>query len=154
VKATLEPTESALNQIPTIVGYTPFTPSAILIWKTPAFQVKNLNLHQCNGGYAAIFKLTSTFSTALESLSLQFKDRNSNSILFGPSMSNRPFINSDKTCLFTGSDSMYLSQTAFVGNYLGSKDLRLHTIQATIKLCTKEDLMGSCYRALVEFVVP
>lgn len=152
--ATADATESGLPFTPTLAGYTFIPPSSGANLITPAFRVSGVHLVLCNGGYTANFKIYSTASSTLESLSLQFKDRNTDSILWGPTVQNTPFLWTDKTCNINGFDRIYAGQTRYVGNFLGTRSLSLHTIQATIILCTKEDLMGNCYTAIAEFVVP
>jgi len=148
-----QPPEAATSTITPSTGFLPSDPDQQL-WITPYFRVRNINLHNCGLTYAANFKVTSTTNRYLESVSLKFTDLSTGTILLGPETNNSPFLNTDRTCNIYGADSLGPYQTRYVGNTLGPKSLKTHTILANIKLCTKEYLEGTCHEAIVEFVVP
>jgi len=139
---------------PTVVGYTQFPMSPGSTWTTAGFSVKNIHLHTCNGGYAANFKINNRAAVALESLSLKFEDRNTGTVLHGPTVNNAPFMTTDKTCATGGINRLNSGKTLYIGNHLGANDLNLHTIQATIKICTLNSMAGTCFTALLDFVIP
>lgn len=118
------------------------------------FEIQNINLHPCSGGFNAVFKIFNQSSGKLESLSLHLQDLSTGAVLNGPWVSNAPFMNTDRTCAFGGIDLLYSGQSLYIGNSLGGSHLSGHTIRATIMLCAKESLNGQCSQKVVDFVVP
>jgi hypothetical protein len=137
----------------TIPGYTPIAP-ADGVWITPYFQIRNLNLHECGKNYEANFKVKNRTSKPLESVSLKFFDRTTNTVLTGPTINNAPFLSTDRTCSIHGADTLPSYTTRYVGDLLGPKNLQAHTIRAEITICSGENLSGICSEAALEFVVP
>jgi hypothetical protein len=113
-----------------------------------------VHLHPCGNSYAANFAIYNTAGVPLESLSLLIIDRNTGAVLSGPTVSDTPFMSTDRTCETGGIASLATKHTLYIGNWLGRKNLQTHTLRAVIKLCTKNGLQGLCYTAPVEFVVP
>jgi hypothetical protein len=118
------------------------------------FKIEGLNIHWCRGLPWAHFGIKNTGSSSLQSLYLLFQDKTTNQTLSGPYISSAPFTASDRTCSAGGIDSLLPGHTLFIGHSLGSRGLRGHTIQATIMLCTSEELSGNCFQQITEFVSP
>lgn len=118
------------------------------------FKIKGLNIHWCRGLPWAHFGVRNIGSSSLHSLYLLYRDQDVNQTLLGPYISSAPFTASDRVCSTGGIDHLTPGNTLFVGNSLGSRGLRGHTIQATIMLCTGENLNGNCYQNIIEFVMP
>jgi hypothetical protein len=116
------------------------------------FNVQSLNIGVCGGVPAAIFGLRSLSSQAFDSLSLTIEDLTEDENLYGPETSNAPFLGSDRDCP-PGSDRLRSGRLGYVGGEVG-RGLSGRTIWAEIILCTREDLEGACYRAIVEFIMP
>lgn len=157
--ATQVPTPTAtvtIISVPTIVptyvtppAATPTLPSI----SSAGFSLINTNLNWCNGIPWAIFVVYNASGDTLESLELYLQDISAGVGLYGPTTTNTPFMASDKTCS-TGGDSLYWGGTSYIGGPLGSGDLKGHTLRATIRLCSKENLGGKCFQKVVEFVIP
>jgi hypothetical protein len=118
------------------------------------FKIKGVNIHQCVNHPWAIFQIYNQSGQTLESLSLLIQDQTANQTLFGPIVSNSPFMSSDRTCSSGGLDALAPGSTLYLGSSLYSRHVRDHTILATITLCTQEGLGGTCYQKSTEFVVP
>jgi hypothetical protein len=118
------------------------------------FKIKGVNIHRCVNHPWAIFKIYNQSGKTLESLSLLIQDLTANQTLFGPILSNSPFMSSDRTCSSGGLDALAPGATLYLGNSLYSNHLKDHTILTTITLCTQEGLGGTCYQKSTEFVAP
>jgi hypothetical protein len=141
--------------VPLPTAYQPaYPPASMTTQSGKAFTIFGLNLANCGGTYAANFLIDNTGSQALESLSLQFIDLSSDEDLYGPNISNEPFMWNDRNCTPGGIDRLEAGDWLFSGGLLGPGQLSGHTILANFLFCTGEDLTGQCYPRSVEFVVP
>ena len=89
-----------------------------------------------------------------ELLLIEFTDETTNTVLLGAVTNNSPFLSTDRTCNNHGSDSLAPNYLSYFGDTLGPKTLSEHTISARIRLCTQENLAGTCSEIELEFVVP
>jgi hypothetical protein len=152
VAITVLPT-AAITPLATV--YQPVLPPAQFVAQSgKAFTVFGLNLHNCEGEYAANFLIENTGSQALESLSLHFIDLTTGQDLYDPMISNAPFSWTDRTCTPDGISRLEPGQWLFSGSMLGPGRLSGHAILANFLFCTQEDLNGQCFPRSVEFVVP
>jgi hypothetical protein len=85
---------------------------------------------------------------------LQFIDLSTDQDLYGPTISNAPFMWTDRTCTPGGTDQLDPGYWLFAGGPLGPGRLSGHSILANFLFCSGEDLSGQCYPRSVEFVVP
>ena len=118
------------------------------------FKIENVNIHWCSGNPWAIIKIYNQGTKSLESLYLEIKDLTTDALLFSPALSNLPFKTSDRTCIYDGLSRLDPGQKLYIGGPLGATTLRAHTIQAIIKLCTQEDLLGTCVDKTIDFMMP
>ena len=156
---TAPPATAAAQATPTNVllptAYQPTHPPASFTTQSgKAFIVFGVNLVNCGGTYTANFLIENTGTQALESLSLQFTDLSSDQDIYGPNISDEPFMWTDRTCTPGGIDRLESGDWLFAGGLLGPGQLSGHTILANFLFCTGEDLNGQCYPRSVEFVVP
>ncbi len=82
------------------------------------------------------------------------RDVSTNHILVGPVTRNAPFSNTDRSCYQGGIERLDSGHVLYLGESLSHSSLKGHTLQATIKLCTHENLYGTCVQKVIEFVVP
>jgi hypothetical protein len=140
-----------------VITYPPYTPIAPIggaLYSDVGFQLRAVNITWCNGLPWAIFRVYNSTRASLESLMLVFNDGTTSSFLYGPFVSDWPFMWTDKQCESGGIDTLPAKNTLYMGTTLGNADVRGHTIQAIVTLCSKEGLRGSCYQKTVEFVMP
>lgn len=156
---TAPPATTAPQATPTNVllptAYQPtYPPASFTSQSGKAFTVFGVNLVNCGGTYAANFLIENTGTQVLESLSLQFTDLSSDEDIYGPNISDEPFMWTDRTCTPGGIDRLEAGDWLFAGGLLGPGQLSGHTILANFLFCTAEDLNGQCFPRSVEFVVP
>jgi len=118
------------------------------------FQIRGMNIHWCSGQPWAIFRVRNRSSKPLESLSLLYQDVGAGKTIAGPFVSDAPFMANDKSCISGGIESLSPGSTRYLGNSLGSPILQGHKIRATIILCTGNNLSGTCYQNIADFVMP
>jgi len=110
------------------------------------------NSHDCGGVRTAIFKITNSGGSDLQSMSLKIEDLNTSTTLFGPHTSNAPFMATSSECP-EGGDLLPAGRTYYVGGAIGPGNSG-HTARATIKLCTANGLGGVCVERTVDFTIP
>jgi hypothetical protein len=118
------------------------------------FYVDNVNLAMCYGYYWSVFAISNNGTNDLESLSISVRDLSSGRYLYGPLNDNTPFMWADNTCEAGYVDTLVSGGWGFVGGKLNDPALKHHTLGATIKLCSEENLKGACFAKNLEFVVP
>jgi hypothetical protein len=141
-------TTSQSIAVPTIVNTLP----AYVVSSGEGFDVKNLNIPDCGVPWA-VFRIRNTSNAALESLSLYLFNVTTNKALYGPSISDTPFIDSDRVCQTGWIDQLGTGAALYASGPL-SNTQKGQSIRATLTLCTKENLGGSCYQKIVEFIIP
>lgn len=124
-----------------------FTPTPGVVY-TASYQ----EVHDCIGNPTAIFKIVNTGGLALESLRLEIKDLTDSDTLFGPDTSNAPFMGTADECP-PGGDVLNPDKTLYVGGAIGAGNSG-HDAQAKIRLCTEDDLDGTCVDKTVNFDIP
>ena len=116
--------------------------------------ITTMNLRYCGGYYSANFLVENSGMQALESLSLQLMDLNNDQDISDPSVTNVPFMESDRTCTPGVISHLEPGSTLYTGGPLGSDQLSGHKILANFLICTQDDLSGQCYPRSVEFTIP
>ena len=108
------------------------------------------NVHECQDQSHAIFKIVNSGPDALESAELTITFRGSGETLSGPFASDGPFMGGDGECP-PGGDTIPPGQTKFVGANLGDQNQNGQNLQATITICTADNLSGNCTEEKVNF---
>ena len=108
------------------------------------------NIHDCNGDPNAIFELDNTGSVAFESMRLVIHDTDADDKIYDKS-SDAPFMGSGSECP-PGGDTFPAKKTFFVGGDI-SDGHDGNDAEASITLCTKEDLDGICVTEEVKFKI-
>jgi hypothetical protein len=108
----------------------------------------------CSGTPWAVFAIYNDGTNDLESLSLSAQDRTTGHTVLGPVIDNTPFMPSDKSCNPGHIDYLTTGHLLFVGGRLTSGSLSGHTLRATVRLCSRDGLAGTCLQKTVDFVVP
>jgi hypothetical protein len=142
------PTTSPVIVYPTVVSTIP----AYVVSSGEGFEVQNLNIPNCGVPWA-VFQIKNTSGARLESLNLYMFNVTINQALYGPAISDTPFINSDRICQTGWIDQLENGAVLYVSGPLSGAQ-KGQSIKATLTLCTKENLTGSCYQKVVEFIVP
>ncbi len=142
--------EGDANALPILFDPTPRPENAS---SSIGFNIDTANLTACANGISMIFTIFNTSNVALESVSLKIDDLTTSELLFGPSAHNAPFRLSNQDCS-AGGDTLWPGNAGYVGGAVNSAPFPGHTIQATIQLCSQENLQGQCYQNTIEFVVP
>jgi hypothetical protein len=116
-----------------------------------AFDPSFDNVHNCSGDPFAIFELDNDGGVTFESMRLEIDDLDADDEIYDAS-SNAPFMGSGGECP-PGGDEFPDGKTFWVGGNIedgGSGN----DAEATITLCTKDDLKGICVSETVEFEIP
>ena len=147
---TMVPSLPSTNQAaaPTLSSTAP----SYVVSQGDGYSVENLNIPDCGVPWA-IFRIQNSSNAALESLNLYLYNVSTNKALYGPSISDTPFIDSDRLCQTGWIDLLGKGGTLYIGGPL-SNTLKGQSIRATLTLCTKEGLAGTCYQRTVEFILP
>lgn len=119
----------------------------------PTFSLGLDNFHNCNGTSYAIFRITNDGNGRFESAEITLTDLNNGTTLFGPLAHNGPFMSNPGECP-QGGDSVQPGNAAYLGGGLGSSPPSGHTVRATIKICSQDELGGSCEQETTEFNIP
>jgi len=122
--------------------------------KEGGFIIKSFYIPSCNGITWAFIGIQNIGNQPLESGSLYIQDLTKKKGLFGPSASNAPFKPIDESCSSGGKDKLNSNKMANIGAPLGNNNLKGKTIQATIILCTGQDLTGACYQQKHKIDIP
>ncbi len=118
----------------------------------PSFVLAYDNVHACGGTPTAILKVQNTSNADLESLNLKIEDLTNSTTLYAAATSNAPFMGTSGECP-PGGDTQPAGKIYYVGGAIGAGNSG-HTAQATVKLCTEDDLDGSCETKTVQFTIP
>jgi hypothetical protein len=138
---------------PTI--YAPVNPpSGYVAQPGKAFSIAGVNLPSCGGGLTANFMILNNSGYTFESLSLQITDLSAGTDLFGPLISDAPFMFDDRACVPGGYSHLASGYAGVVGAATNVRPPTGHTLQANFLFCTKTGLSGRCYPRSVEFIVP
>jgi hypothetical protein len=129
--------------LPPTITYTPTQDAEF----DPSFD----NVHNCGGDPFAIFELDNTGGVAFESMRLVIVDLDDDDEIFDAS-SDAPFMGAGGECP-PGGDRFPVGKTFWVGGNIEDGGSG-HDAEATITLCTKEDLDGTCVSEDVEFEIP
>jgi hypothetical protein len=111
------------------------------------------NQHDCSGTEHATVRLVNISGVTFESIELDIFDLDASSQIYGPAVSNSPFLNSSNSCP-PGSTNLEPDQARFAAGPIGSPPPSGNTLRLTIKLCTADGLGGSCLARSIQFVVP
>ena len=132
----------------------PPLPPTLTFTPTPAFAFTAAfnTVHDCGGSPTAIFTIANTGNLTLHSMSLKIEDVTANTVLFGPSTSDAPFMGAASECP-PGGDTLKPGKTYYVGGAIGSGNTG-HSAKATIHLCTDNAQKGTCGDRTVEFTIP
>jgi uncharacterized protein YgiM (DUF1202 family) len=114
------------------------------------FSASYSTTHKCSGDKYAYFKITNNGGKDLESLSIKIKDETDGDTLSTDS-SNKPFLSGTSDC--SGEDTLEAGDSGYVAGLIGSGNSG-HDGKASIYLCTKDDLDGSCTNIIVKFTIP
>lgn len=109
-------------------------------------------VHDCGGSPTAIFKITNSGASALQSMSLKIEDVTTSTVLFGPTSSDIPFMGTNAECP-EGGDQLSAGTTGYVGGAITGSSAG-DTLRASIRLCTQNALNGVCLDKTVEFTAP
>ncbi|MEW5869381.1 MAG: hypothetical protein AB1894_08905 [Chloroflexota bacterium] len=118
------------------------------------YTIDGVNLHDCFGTPWVVFTVYNGGTKALESAYLYVRDVTTNHSLVGPISSNAPFMDSDRSCYTANINRLDSGQLLYLGESLGIRALKGHTLRATIELCDQENLRGTCVKKVIDFVVP
>ena len=118
----------------------------------PDFTAVFDNGHDCGGEPFAIFKITNTSASTLESMNLTLDDLTASTTLSIVN-SDIPFLGTPNECP-VGAENIPSGAVRFVAGMLGSLAPSGHQARATIKMCTSNNLKGACTVRTVDFTVP
>lgn len=110
-------------------------------------------LTACGNQTVAYFGVRNRGTYALESARLTVFDETAGQTLFGPISGNLPFLPGSLGCQ-TGFSRLEPGRAAYVGATLAGMPVRGHFLQATILLCSRDGLSGTCEQRVVEFTAP
>jgi hypothetical protein len=121
--------------------------------EAPELSLEFSNIHDCEGTPTVIFRLTNLGNETLDSIELTLTDLDNGQVVFGPSISNGPFMGAAAECP-PGGDSVGPGSTAYIGGTLGAAAGSGHTIEAVLTVCSQDDLAGACIEDTVVFDAP
>lgn len=115
----------------------------------PSFQAFFANIHPCGGMPTATFEVANDGAVEFRSMGLTIEDRQTGIPMFGPDISNAPFMGSDGECP-PGGQSLGPGAVGFVGGVLpmlpGVTEAR-----AIIMLCSEPGASGECVDRVIDF---
>ena len=115
---------------------------------TPVFD----NRHDCGSEPYAIFKITNSGFSTLESMNLTLDDLTASTTLSIVN-SDIPFLGAPTECP-VGAENIPPGGVRYVAAMLGSPAPSGHQARATIKLCTSNNLKGTCTVRIVDYTIP
>jgi uncharacterized protein YgiM (DUF1202 family) len=131
----------------------PPTPTPVPIQpQPPGFSAAFDNIHDCAGQPDAVFKITNTGGSTLESMNLTLYDLTASTTLSIVN-SDIPFMGAPNECP-VGGENIPPGAVRYVAGMLGSPAPSGHQVRATIKICTSDNLKGACSVVTVDFTVP
>lgn len=129
----------------------PPTPTAKPV-QPPGFTAVYDNAHECAGEPFAIFRITNTGVSTLESMNLTLDDLTASATLSIVN-SDIPFLSAPNECP-VGGENIPPGAVRYVAGRLGSPMPSGHHIRATIKMCTVDNLKGACTETTADFTAP
>lgn len=119
----------------------------------PNFDVTFQNLHSCGALQYSTFWVGNGGGSAFESAQIEVKDLDTSVVLYGPLHSNTPFLATANDCP-PGATSMGPGSVYFIAVSIGASPPHGHDARLTLKLCTSDNLGGSCVTRTLDFVIP
>jgi len=141
--------EGDITMLPII---TPPPPPTLTPTQAQTIFVYYSNVHDCGGMPTAIFQVNNESSAEIKSTVMTLTDLNTNLPLYGPDISNSPFMATANNCP-PGGSNLPSGYTGFLGGPLGLA-LSGHVARADIQLCTEKNKGGECVTASVQFAIP
>lgn len=114
------------------------------------FSASYSNVHKCSGDRYAFFKVINNGGKDLESASIKIKDE-TDDVTLSTWSSNKPWLSSSSDC--ETEDTLESGETGYLAGLIGSGN-KDHSAKATLYICTKEDLDGSCETIVIKFTIP
>ena len=123
--------------------------------ETPAveFNLTYETIHDCGGQPTIMLRFENTGNTRVDSAELTLTNLDNTVILYGPQAENEPFIADPGGCPPDG-DTVRPGRTRYLGASLASLPPSGTNVRATAKVCTEEDLGGTCVEKSVDFSIP
>jgi hypothetical protein len=140
-----------ISNLPVIAPPLPPPPTPTPI-QPPGFAAVFDNVHNCDNEPFAIFKITNTGASTLESMNLTLDDLTASTTLSIVN-SDIPFLNAPNECP-VGGENIPPGGVRYVAGMLGSPSPSGHQLRATIRMCNKDHLKGSCTVSTVDFTAP
>jgi hypothetical protein len=119
----------------------------------PTFTLSYVETHNCSGTAHAILQVVNTGNAGLESLQITTVDLTGGTTLSGPASSNVPFMRTSGECP-PGGERVRTGQTRHIGANLGASPVSGNNAEATVRLCTLNDLGGACKEQKLTFAIP
>lgn len=142
-----------ISNLPVIAPPAPPLPTATPIpIHPPGFSAAFDNVHDCAGQPYAVFRISNTGGSTLESMNLTLNDLTAGTTLSIVN-SDIPFMGSPSECP-VGGENIPPGTVRYVAGMLGSPAPSGHQVRATIKLCTSDNLKGTCTVSTVDFTTP
>ncbi len=117
------------------------------------FTVSFENLHICSAPLKyATFRLGNTGTVGFESVRIQIVDLNTSGTLYSGT-NNTPYLATANDCP-PQSSSMGPGSVYFIAASIGADPPHGHNARLTLKMCTQDNLGGSCLEKTSDFVVP
>jgi hypothetical protein len=107
----------------------------------------------CGTEPALYFQIDNSSGPDLESVRLTIQDLTEGDTVFGPEQSNSPFLGSDSDCP-PGVGTLPAGAVGYIAGKVTRLSLPASMMQATIKVCTQENLAGSCGEKTIQFTMP
>jgi SH3-like domain-containing protein len=118
------------------------------------FTVSLAEINKCYGIENGYFQITNTGATSLKSLTVMVVDLTENDTLYWLPSHSTPFLPSVEDCPPYGVSELEVGSIAYVATELGFPVPYTHEIRATFKICSEDDLKGSCHQEVLEFTMP
>jgi hypothetical protein len=119
----------------------------------PAFNLAYQETHDCNGDPTPVLRLENTGNVNLESAAVTLVDTDANITLLSPTTANAPFMGQPGECP-PGGDTLSVGKTFYIGATVGTLPASGTNLRATVKLCSADDLGGSCLEKSVDYSAP
>lgn len=123
--------------------------------ETPAvdFNLAYETIHNCNSQPTVILRVDNSGTIRVDSAELTLTNLGDNSTIYGPQADNEPFIGKPGGCPPDG-DTIRPGRTRYLGAVLSSLPASGTSVRATAKICSEEDLGGTCVEKSVDFTIP
>jgi hypothetical protein len=116
------------------------------------FRIASVNIRNC-GSPRMIFGIRNRSGQTFESVRILIEDLEEERALYGPASEDAPFLRSDRDC-GSGASSLGSGGLGFVGAWLERTASSGSLIRVTMRFCTSDDLEGSCFDRVIEFIWP